>query len=265
MGMQFLRGSAQAPKGHAIFVARSTGNSRTVYCTYCVVPPIPMSLTKYLPPLFAAQIPAEELRESQNIVNGMPIPPMLEEASSMEYLQRLVDLRNDDFCDLGIVSPGDEGARVQMAILACQEYGELYSTYIAAAGQLAQSPSPSSATSLEAPSIDDLDTDELLIQAMSDRQKLTELGKLIGIVRYAVEGHDTPLLQDTKRKMQRITSKLAEKYRGADLVISAVDPRARGAQLAELYLSRAFKLLDEEYADIPAIERSIRELQEGSR
>jgi hypothetical protein len=265
MGMQFLRGSAQAPKGHAIFVARSTGNSRTVYCTYCVVPPIPMSLTKYLPPLFAAQIPAEELRESQSIVNGMPIPPMLEEASSMEYLQRLVDLRNDDFCDLGIVSPGDEGARVQMAILACQEYGELYSSYIAAAGQLSQSPSSAVGASLEAPSINDLDADELLIQAMSDRQKLTELGKLVGMVRYAVEGHDTSTLQETRRKMQRITSRLAEKYRGSDLVTSAIDPRERGSQLAQLYLSRAFKLLDEEYADIPAIERSIRELQEGSR
>ncbi len=95
----------------------------------------------------------------------------------------------------------------------------------AAAGQLSQSPSTASAASLEAPSLDDLDADDLLIQAMSDRQKLTELGKLVGMVRYAVEGHDTPLLQDTKRKMQRITTNLAEKYRGSDLVTSAVDPR----------------------------------------
>ena len=262
MGMQFLRGSAQAPKGHAIFVARTSGNSRTVYCTYCVVPPIPMSLTKYLPPMFAAQIPAEELRESQSVVNGMPIPPMLEEASSMEYLERLVDLRNDDFCDLGTVNPGDEGARVQMAILACQEYGELYSSYISSAGKLSSSPAPEAR--LEAPALDDLDAEDLLIQAMTDRQKLTELGKFVGMARYAVEGHDTSVLQDTKRKMQRIAARLAEKYRGSDLVNSAVDPRERGAQLAELYLSRAFKLLDEEYADIPAIERSIRELQDGS-
>ena len=35
----------------------------------------------------------------------------------------------------------------------------------------------------------------------------------------------------------------------------------RGASLAELYLERCFKLLDEEYADIPRIERAIRELQ----
>ena len=264
MGMIFLRGSAQAPKGHAIFVARSSGNSRTVYCTYCIVPPIPMSLTKYLPPMFAAQIPPEELRESQSVVNGMPIPPMLEEASSMEYLERLVDLRNDDFCDVGTVSPGDEGARVQMAILACQEYGELYASYIAAAAKLPQHSSPAPAANLEAPEFDDLDAEGLLIQSMSDRQKLTELGKFVGVARYAVGGHDMPLLQDTRHKMQRIASRLTEKYRGSDLVNSAVDPSERGAQLAELYLSRAFKLLDEEYADIPAIERSIRNLQDSS-
>ncbi len=265
MGIQFLRGSAQAPKGHAIFVARSTGNSRTVYCTYCIVPPIPMSLTKYLPPLFAAQIPAEELRESQSITNGMPIPPMLEEAGSMEYLQRLAELRNDDFCDVGTINAGDEGARVQLAILACQDYGQLYSSYIAAAGKLSSPETPTATASLDAPALNDMDAEDLLIQSMSDRQKLTELGKLVGMARYAVEGHDTPTLQDTRRKMQRLTSRLAEKYRGSDLVTSAIDPRARGAQLAELYLSRAFKLLDEEYADIPGIEHSIREIQEDSR
>jgi len=261
MGMRFLRGSAQAPKGHAIFVARSTGNSRTVYCTYCIVPPIPMSLTKYLPPLFAAQIPAEELRESQN-VNGMPIPPMLEEAGDMAYLELLADRRGDDFCDIGTVSPQDDGARVQMAIIACQEYGQLYASYIASASQsssLAMSEHNTSATSLEG-----LDADELLIQAMSDRQKLTELGKLVGMARYGIEGHDTALLQDTKHKMQRITTRLAEKYRGSDLVTSAINPQESGARLAELYLSRAFKLLDEEYADIPGIERTIREIQEHS-
>jgi hypothetical protein len=260
MGINFLRGSAQAPKGHAIFVARSTSNPRVVYCTYCIVPPIPMSLTKYLPPLFAAQIPAEELSESQN-VNGMPIPPMLEEASSMEYLEMLADRRSDDLCDIGTVSPRDDSARVQMAIINSQEYGQLYASYIALAGRTSQ---PSS-TAIEEPArLDDMDAEELLIQTMSDRQKLTELGKLVGMARYAIGGRDTANLQDTKRKMQRITSRLAEKYRGAELVVSAVNPQEQGARLAELYLSRAFKLLDEEYADIPGIERAIRELQDNS-
>ncbi|GAC1685006.1 MAG: hypothetical protein NVS9B9_07070 [Ktedonobacteraceae bacterium] len=62
--------------------------------------------------------------------------------------------------------------------------------------------------------------------------------------------------------MQRIADLLAEKYRGSQLVAAAIAPNPQGAQLAGLYLSRAYKLLDEEYAEIPNIERAIRELQE---
>jgi hypothetical protein len=90
---------------------------------------------------------------------------------------------------------------------------------------------------------------------------LTELGKLIGMARYALEGHDSNLLQQTKRRMQRIAGPLPEKYRSTELLKAAVEPGERGARLAELYLERGFKLLDEEYADIPRIERAIRELQ----
>src|SRR5438874_10647882 len=95
MGIQFLRGNAQSPKGHAIFIARSSSNPRVVFATYCVVPPIPMSLAKYLPPLFAAQIPAEDLQDATNVA-GMPIPPMLEEGFSMEHLEMLAARRDDD-------------------------------------------------------------------------------------------------------------------------------------------------------------------------
>ena len=87
MSIRFLRGDAQTPRGHAIFVARSTSNSRIVYCTYCIVPPIPMSLAKYLPPMFAAQISPEDLGEASNSMKGMPIPPMLEEGQTMEQLE----------------------------------------------------------------------------------------------------------------------------------------------------------------------------------
>ena len=62
--------------------------------------------------------------------------------------------------------------------------------------------------------------------------------------------------------MQRIGARLADKYRSFELINAAIDASERGARLAELYLERGFKLLDEEYADIPGIERAIRELQQ---
>jgi len=217
-----------------------------------------MSLTKYLPPLFAAQIPAEELRDATNVA-GMPIPPMLEEAISMEYLEMLAERRDDDLCDIGKVSSRDEMSRMQMAALSSQEYAQLYSNSIS---ELSLD-SPGNAAAIEEPiALDDLDAEELLLQTMSDRQKLAELGKLVGTARYSLDGHDTSLLKDTKKRMERIARLLAEKYRSTEIVAAAVNPDARGAKLVELYLSRAFKLLDEQYAEIPGIERAIRELQE---
>lgn len=263
MTIHFLRGDAQAPRGHAIFVARSTSDPRTVYCTYCIVPPIPMSLAKYLPPMFAAQISPEELGEAGSSMKGMPIPPMLEEGKTMAQLELLAERRGDDLCDIGSVSGQDQGMRLQMAAMSCEEYGQLYEKYSSSFGTLSSSSSPFeiSGSSDERP-LDDVDADELLLQTMSDRQKLAELGKLVGMARYALDGHDNAELKESQRRMQRLADLLAEKYRGSQLVAAAIDPQPQGAQLAGLYLSRAYKLLDEEYAEIPNIERAIRELQE---
>ena len=256
MGMRFLRGNSQTPKGHAIFIARSTRDPRVVYSTYCLVPPIPMSLAKYLPPLFAAQIPSEDLQGAANIA-GMPIPPMLEEGMSPEELEILAERRDDDLCDIGTVS-SEEMERMQLASLISQEYAQLYALYIA---QASQASLPSHTHRQEPTLLDDLDADELLVETMPERQKLAELGKLVGMARYALDGHDDALLQDTKKRMERIIRRLPEKYRGTELVTAATSNRPQSAKLADLYLSRAYKLLDEEYADIPALDRAIRDLQ----
>ena len=257
MDMHFLRGNPQTPKGHAIFIARSSNDPHTIFCTYCVVPPMPFSLSKYLPSFLAAQLSPEELHDATN-VPVMPIPPMLEEGSTLDYLQMLAERRDDDVCDIGTINPKDEGARMQLVAQGCQEYGQLYVSF---ASTFARAPAISAIEVDEPLTMDDLDADELLIQTMNERQRLAELGKLVGNARYAIEGHDTRLLEDTKLRMQRIAKPLPDKYRTNELVNAAVDPGERGARLAELYLERGFKLLDEEYAEIPSIERAIRELQ----
>ncbi len=258
MGIQFLLGNSQAPKGHAIFIARNRSNSRIVYSTYCLVPPIPMSIAKYLPPLFAAQIPSEELQSANNIA-GMPIPPMLEEGMSIEQLEALAKRRDDDLCDIGTVS-NEEVERMQMATMSSQEYAQMYASAITQTPQVTP-PGSSSAPEIS-PTVEELDAEEILVQSMSERQKLAEVGKLVGTARYALEGKDTATLQDTRRRIERIIRLLPEKYRGTEIINAAFAPNARGAKLAELYLTRAYKLLDEEYAEIPGIESAIRELKD---
>jgi hypothetical protein len=257
MTIRFLRGDPQAPKGHAIFIAHSTNDPRVVLATYCVVPPTPLSLAKYLPPIMASQFSPEDLQDATN-VPVMPIPPMLEEGSSLEYLELLADRRDDDMVDLGSINPRDDAARMQMVAQGCQEYGQYYVSYSATFKKAGFIESPQQE---EMVPLDDLDTEELLIQTMNDRQRLAELSKLVGVARYAIEGHDNNLLQDTRKRMTQIARLMPEKYRSAELIAAATDTDERGSRLAKLYLERGYKLLDEEYADIPNIERTIRELQ----
>ncbi len=256
MTIRFLRGDAQAPKGHAIFIARSTADSRMVLATYCVVPPTPLSLAKYLPSFLASQLSQEDLQDATN-VPVMPIPPMLEEGSTLEHLQVLADRRDDDLVDLGTINPRDDSARMQLVAQGCQEYGQFYVNYASTFPKQGYIESPQE----EMVPLDDLDTEELFLQTMNDGQRLAELGKLVGVARYAIEGHDTNLLQDTRKRMTNIARLMPEKYRGSELISAATDTSERGSQLAQLYLERGYKLLNEEYADIPGIERTIRELQ----
>jgi len=254
MGIHFLRGNGQTPRGHALFFARSLTDSQVIYSTYCLIPPIPMSLAKYFPPILAAQFPIEEL-QSAGRISGMPIPPMLEDGLSLEELEELAERRDDDLCDLGAIS-NEEVERMQAAAANCQEYAQLY-----ASSMLQRHPTPKSPPPSGPLQVDELSAEDLLLETMPERQKFAELGKLIGTARYALDGHDAALLQETKRRMEQIIRRLPEKYRGIDLVTAATSNRPNSGRLAELYLSRAYKLVDEEYADIPDIDRAIQELR----
>lgn len=258
MQLRFLQGDAQAPKGHAILFARNNANPQQVLAVYCVVLPIRFSLGKFLPPILAAQMPPEGLQEASEM-NCVPIPPMLEEAGSLEQIERIARLRGDDLCEISAtVRPEDETVRLTLPAEASQAYGRLYLDYAQASLSLPESAFGSER--FDDVPLDDLDVESLLSSTLSDRDRLNELAKLIGTARYALEGKDTRALREVEQKMRRTAEPLPEKYKAGELIKAALEPGERGLKLATLYLNRANKLLDEQYADIPGIERDIREL-----
>jgi hypothetical protein len=258
MQLRFLHGDAQAPKGHAILFARNNANPQQVLAVYCVVLPIRFSIGKFIPPILAAQMPAEGLQEAAGL-NFVPIPPMLEEAGSLEHIERLARLRGDDLCEISaIVRPDDEATRLTLPNEAGQAYAQLYTDYANTSLGL---PEPAFGSGpLEEVPLDDLDVESLLSSTLSDRDRLNELAKLIGTARYALEGKDSRALREVEQKLRRTAEPLPEKYKSGELIKAALEPGERGLKLAKLYLDRANKLLDEHYAEIPSIERDIREL-----
>lgn len=258
MQLRFLQGDAQAPKGHAILFARNSVNTQRVLAVYCIVLPIRFSIGKFIPPILAAQMPPEGLREAAGL-NYVPIPPMLEETDSLEQLERLARLRGDDLCEIGVsVRPDDETTRFTLPAEAGEAYASLYMSY--ANASLGQPELEASSERISEVPLDDLDVESLLGSALSDRDRLNELAKLIGTARYALEGKDTRGLREIEQKLRRAAAPLPEKYKTGELIKAALEADERGLKLAKLYLERANKLLDEQYAEIPGIERDIREL-----
>jgi hypothetical protein len=102
-----------------------------------------------------------------------------------------------------------------------------------------------------------VDVDELFMSVMSDSEKVGRLAKMTGTVRYAVDGNDRALLDDTVQEMERIGRHLAFRYKVADLIAAAREPDSHNGRLAELLLQRCYKLAAEEYDALKAIDDEI--------
>ncbi len=257
MQLRFLQGDVNAPRGHVILFTHSADQQR-VFAVYCIVIPIKFPLSKFLPPILAAQIPPEGLQEATR-ANFVPIPPGLEEVESQAFLETLAELRGDDLCEiLTTINPDDEAVRLTLPAEAGEVYAALYTHY---AEEILRTRQKAPENVINEVPLDDLDVNDVLGSILSDRDRLNELTRLTGTARYALEGKDKRLLQETEQQMRRTARPLPEKYRAEELIKAALESGERGRKLAQLYLDRGYKLVEEQYNDIPQLEREIRELK----
>lgn len=257
MSLRFELGEAQAPRGHAVLYAHVSGAGDRIVATYCVVLPIQFSIGKYLPPILMGQMPFG-MAAAETDVSAVPIPPMLEDMPSEEAVRQLAERRGDDLVDLGTLVLGDDSHRMTFAAEACAEYGELYVAY------RQQWPEPVSSSRGQSTPLDDLDVNEVITSMLPERDRLGEMARNVGQARYALEVGDTRQIEEVEATLGRIARSLPEKYRAEQIAGAALRRDQLGPRLAELYLQRAYRLLDEDYAAIPPIEREIHELESGS-
>jgi hypothetical protein len=242
MQLTFEQGDGNRPRGHALIYFRGPGDS--LLATYVVVPPITIEFGKYLPSLLAAQMPALALPQNA----AMPLPPLPEAVESHAELERLARLREDDLVCGGTLSSTSPEQLLQAAAEVAQAYADCYTGYVATA--------PPAEPEYSA-SLPELDTEDLFLQLMSDRDRLSELAKRTGQVRYAVDGGDRAAIAEAVQAMERVSHHLAAKYRCEELIAVARQSGPRSQRLADLYLQRAYKLAAEEFDALPALEAAI--------
>ena len=249
MGLDFQQGTPDNPAGHAILYFTDHGNESSVYATYLIVPPIKIELAKYMPPLFASKV---SLSDMEN-VSSIPLPPVPEQVENLGYLSALAESRGDDLVYGGVVDASDVERMLYSTSEAARTYLEMYN----------RRPSIPELAALREGEEGSSDVGEVLFPLMSDKDKLGELSKLTGSLRYAIEGNDHVMAGEIRHQMKVLGKHLGENFKISELIEAAQTPGLVASKLSALYTERCYKLCDEDYLEVARIEEKIEKLTKG--
>jgi hypothetical protein len=247
--LTFRAGDPDRPLGHALLFFRDGEDPDVVWATYLVVAPIAMDLGKYIPAAFATQLGGQL---AQSGPSAYPLPPVPEKIEGgLDFLDRLASVRGDDLLDGGTLRMSEPMFALQPVAEVGAQYAEGCARYLASAPgpELPSRPAASLGSSVN--------VDELLLQVMPDREKVGRLARLAGTLRYAVDGRDQRLADETLEDMRRVARHLADKYRGSELLDAASSREPRAAQLVQLLVERCYRLIDEDYAALTDLDAKI--------
>jgi hypothetical protein len=248
MAIDFERGDPSNPRGHALLYFISETDQSQVYATYLIVPPINIELAKYMPPMFASKVSMTDVEN----VSSIPLPPVPEKVDSVAYLQALAESRGDDLVHGGTVDESEVERMLYRTSEAAQDYLRLYN------GRPAL-PEPVQELAGES----EENVSEVFYSVMSDKDKLSELAKFTGSLRYAIEGNDSSQAEEVLKEMEGLSKHLGVKYRVDELIKAAQTPGVVGSKLSQLYTERCYKLCEEDYLAVAELEDEINRLKNG--
>ena len=275
MEIQFEIGDPSRPRGHALLYFRVDTEPDHVYGTYIVTLPITADLTKYVPPFLAAHLGSGDTGPLTNFA-AFAMPPMSELIEGgYDRLVQLANLRSDDLVYGGSMFSYDLARMMESVAGAVQEYSDAWNQASGSSGTAAASLPPDDAAvplgeagqsldSAEA-GAEGLGVNEVLWSFMSEGDRLAEMGRLLGRLRFAQEGNDTEAITDITSEMTALGRHLPDEFSIGTLVAAAVDTGPVAAQLAQLYLDRCYRLSSGDTEQVRRIDEAIRNLERRGR
>lgn len=255
MDLTFEKGTKEEPKGHAFLYFRNSTNNEEIWATYVVMLPINVDVAKYVPPFLMNQLGDIGPQD----LSAFAFPPAPELMESFAYLEDLAEAREDDIIFGGSIDPTDVASSMMLVGDTVQKYAEVYANLV---GTLAQSEGASGEQD-EALGAG-FGVNEVLYGLMNENDRLNELTKLVGRLRFAVEGTEESLVKEAEIDISLLSQHLPEDHRTATLVELIKNTGDNGEELANLYLQRCYHLVHEEYVDLGQVEERIRSLESGS-
>ena len=248
MEIIFDRGDQKNPKGHALIYFRNSSNTEELWASYLVILPMMVDLSKYLPPFLLSQVEGIGSKE----LSAFAFPPGPEKVEGFKYLEDMASLRGDDIVFGGTFDPTDVSKAMMVVNDGLQKYADAY---------LQKSSLYSRDAPLMPKDMPELPVNEVLYGMMSDHDKLKELTKLIGKLRFAVERYEEKLVKEAESEVEMLASHLPSSYKIPRLLDVAKARKGSGEVLADLYLKRCFCLIGEEYVKLGEVEDKIKALE----
>ncbi len=248
MDLQFELGDSANPKGHALvyFTDTSTGSC---FASYVVLLPITVDVSKYVPPFLMNQV--GEIGPGD--MSAFAFPPAPEEVEGLEFLITLAETRHDDLIFGGDYTASDVTSAMMKVNDVVQAYLELYEDETELASGDSKVPIPQKT---------DYQVNDIMYSMMSESDKLGELTKLVGRMRYAIESDEETLVDETEADLTALSSYLPDIFQLPILIEWACKEGQRASDIANLYLRRCYHLSLEEYEDLGKVEEQIKALDD---
>ena len=247
MTLDFKYGTAESPRGHALIYFQDFANQKT-FASYVILLPITVDVSKYVPPFLMNQVGDIGVGD----MSAFAFPPAPEEVDSLDSIRDLASYRNDDLIFGGVCDPDDLPA----AMIKINEVVELYLDLYEKNNDI---------TDIMADSIEEIEehspVSDVVYSLMSDTDRLEELTKLVGRLRYSVDAGEISLGNETEEDILLLSSYFPDSYQIETLLHWAKETKSESAaHKADLYLKRCFLLAREEYVELGKIEKDIAEL-----
>ena len=262
MDLTFERGDPQHPKGHALVYFRVSTEPDKVYATYVITLPIKADLAKYVPPFLASHLGGLPLSD----FSAFAMPPVPEPVEGHQELERLSRERDDDLVYASDMFSFDLPRMMEAITEAVQAYSELCSDGLT---QGAASPGLGSADETAIPDAppgqeeedSSYQVNDVLFGLMSEGDKLAELSRFMGKLRFAVEGQDADTADEASQEITTLAKHLPDEFQVGNLLTVAKDTSPKSSKLAQLYLDRCFRLSAGDIASARNLEAEIEALK----
>jgi hypothetical protein len=246
MDLNFEIGDSTMPRGHT-FVYFTEPISTEIFASYIVLLPITVDVSKYVPPFLMNQVgdmvPGD--------MSAFAFPPSPEPVSNKIFLENLCEYRNDDLIYGGIYNHNDITSLIMKVNDISQDYLKLYESKIS---QLL----PNVTDDGQLNEISSLN--EVLYSLMNESDRLTELTKLVGKLRFTIERSEIEIMEEAERDLNSLCNHFPDSFKITELLEWARKPDDKSGKIADLYLQRCFHLNREEYKQLGNVEDQINSL-----